>query len=436
MADPKNLRTDGSGLTTRGRMTALILLTITVFSIGTAELLPMGLLLPIANETNVSISNAGMLVTGYALGVVIGGPVLSALTGRLPRKTLLNLFLFIFMIGSIVCAVAPSYGLLMAGRIVSSLAHGTLFGMIVVTAKDLAQPGKEGRSIALVGSGLTVSVILGAPLGTFLGQHFGWRYPFLVISFLSTAALLGMMKQIPPLPRTKGVSFSGQLHIISRPNFLLVLMITVFGTGGTFAGFTYITPILERISGFSSGSVTIILLIFGAGSLIGNIVGGRLADKQLMPTLFGGMLLLTISMVIFTWSSHDKVAAVINVFVWGVASYSIIAPLNILVLQKAEDAQELASTLNISAFNLGNAIGAFAGGLVIESSLGLSAVPLVASLVTLVGIALTIWSIILDRQGKRVQLSEFPLGNSYHIEEANIPLPQNESKSSLRSTNE
>lgn len=401
MNDPKNLPIDGgNGLTKRGRTVALMLLTLAVFCIGTAELLPMGLLLPIANEMKVSISSTGMLVTGYALGVVIGGPVLSALTGRLTRKALLCLFLILFMIGSIVCTVASSYGILLMGRIISSLAHGTLFGTIVVTAKDLAQPGKEGRSIALVGSGLTVSVILGAPLGTFLGQHLGWRFPFLVISIFSAAALLGVIKQVPPLPSAKGASFRGQLRIVSRPNFLLVLLITIFGTGGTFAGFTYITPILERISGFSGSSVTIVLLIFGAGSLMGNIAGGRLADKRLMPTLLGGMLLLAITMAIFTWSSHDKVAAVISVFIWGAASYSIIAPLNILVLRKSGDAQELASTLNISAFNMGNAIGAFAGGLAIDSSLGLSAVPWVASLVTLVGIVLTIWSIILERRGK------------------------------------
>jgi len=402
---------DFSNLSDRRRMTALILLTLTVFAIGTAELLPMGLLLPIATETKVSISTTGMLVTGYALGVVIGGPVLSALAGRLPRKTVLSVFLLVFIIGSIVCTAAPSYGLLLAGRVISSLAHGTLFGMIVVTAKNLAQPGKEGRSIALVGSGLTVSVILGAPLGTLLGQHLGWRFPFLVISLLSAAALLGIMKQLPPLPRSKGGSLKGQLRIVSRPDFLLVLLITIFGTGGTFAGFTYITPILERITGFSSDSVTIILLVFGAGSLLGNIAGGSLADKRLMPTLFGGLILLAVSMAIFTWSSHSKVAAVISVFIWGVAAYSIIPALNMLVLKKAGDAQELASTLNISAFNLGNAIGAFIGGLVIDSTLGLAAVPWVASIVTLLGIVLAIWSEILEKNRKYDRFPENPFEN-------------------------
>ncbi|GIO29478.1 MULTISPECIES: MFS transporter [Paenibacillus] len=399
MADSQKLLTNS--LTNRERTAALLLLTLTVFAIGTAELLPMGLLMPIANETGVSISITGMLVTGYALGVVFGGPVLSAITGRLPRKIILSLFLCIFVIGGIVSTVAPSFGVLLVGRIISSLAHGTLFGTMIVTAKELAQPGKEGRSIALVGSGLTVSVILGAPLGTLLGHQFGWRFPFLVITCLSTAALLGIMKLIPPLPRVEVGSLKRQLRIVSRPSFLLVLLITIFGTGGTFAAFTYITPILEGISGFSEGWITIVLLIFGVGSFIGNIVGGRLADKQLMPTLLGGILLLAISMAIFTWASHDKVATVISVFVWGIASYSIIAPLNILVLQKAGDAQELASALNISAFNMGNAIGAFIGGLVIDSSLGLSAVPWVASLVAMIGILLAIWSITLDQQEYR-----------------------------------
>nr|WP_275983907.1 MFS transporter [Paenibacillus hamazuiensis] len=373
---------------------ALWLLTLAVFAVGTAELLPMGLLLPIAGDTGVSISTAGMLVTGYALGVVFGGPVLSVMTGRMPRKTLLNLFLAVFAAGSICCTLASSYAVLLAGRIVSSLAHGILFGAIVVAAKDLAEPGKEGRSIAMVGSGLTVAVILGAPIGTFLGQQLGWRFPFLAITLLAAAALLGIAKWIPAIPRSEGVSLGKQLHSVSRPAFLMVLLITVFGNGGTFAAFTYITPILERISGFSGSAVSVILLVFGIGSMIGNLAGGKLADKRLLPALIGGMLLLAVSMAAFTWTSHYKAAAVVTVFVWGVAAYSIMAPLNMLVLQKAGDAQELASTLNISAFNLGNAIGAFIGGRVIESAPGLHAVPWAASLVTCTAIVLAVWGAI------------------------------------------
>ncbi|MDP4095830.1 MFS transporter [Paenibacillus sp. P96] len=393
------LSTHPNGNTRPGRKAVLWLLTIAVFVIGTAELLPMGLLLPIANETGTSIAATGMLVTGYALGVVFGGPLLSAMTGRLPRKTLIIVFMSVFIIGGIVCTASTSYEMLMLGRIISSLAHGTLFGAIVVTAKDLALPGKEGQSVAMVGSGLTVAVILGAPIGTFLGQQFGWRFPFLAITLLSGAVLLGMIKQIPSLPRAESSSLPGQLRTVSRPAFLLVLLIIVFGTGGTFAVFTYITPILERISGFSGGSVTIILLIFGAGALIGNVIGGWLADRKLLPTLFGGMLLLATSMVSLTWTSQYKAAAIITIFIWGVAAYSIIAPLNIRSLQKAGDAQELASTLNISAFNMGNAIGAFVGGMVIDGILGLAAVPWTASLITLVGIVLTVWSAMLDQQG-------------------------------------
>ncbi|WCN38752.1 MFS transporter [Aneurinibacillus uraniidurans] len=388
-------------LTSRERTFALWLLMLAVFAIGTAELLPMGLLLPIANETGVSISTTGMLVTGYALGVVFGGPILTAVTSTLPRKTLLSLFLGIFIVGGILCTLAPSYEVLLIGRIISSFAHGTLFGIIVVTAKDLAEPGKEGRSIAMIGAGLTVAVILGAPLGTFIGQQLGWRFPFLLITLLSAVVLLGIIKQIPELPRARGVSLQEQMGIVSRPAFLLILLVTVFGTGGTFAGFTYITPILERISGFSSGSISVILLIFGVGSMIGNLLGGKLADRKLLPTLFGGMALLSVSMAIFTLTSHHKAAAVVTVFVWGIGAYSIIAPLNMRVLQKAGDAQELASTLNISAFNMGNAIGAFVGGLVVDSPLGLSAIPWSASLITLVGIILTVWSVMLDRRTAR-----------------------------------
>ncbi|WP_223068325.1 MFS transporter [Paenibacillus caui] len=396
-----------NGRSSRKNTIALWLLTLAVFAIGTAELLPMGLLLPIASETGVTIPAAGMLVTGYALGVVFGGPVLSAMTGRLSRKMVMGSFLGLFMIGGLLCTFAPSYTVLFAGRIISSLAQGTLYGIIVVTAKDLAQPGKEGSNIAMVGTGLTLAVILGAPLGTLLGEWLGWRMPFLAVTLLSLATLLGMLKWIPDLPRAQGVSLSKQLRTVSSPAFVLVLLMTVFGAGGTFAAFTYITPILKHISGFSGGSISLILLVFGLGSVIGNLLGGRLADRRLLPALFGGMALLAASMAIFSWTSHGQTAAIVTVFIWGVAAYSIIAPLNMRVLQKAGDAQELASTLNISAFNMGNAIGAFVGGMVIDSPLGLPAVPWTASLVTLIGLLLTIWSMSLDRRAVRpVQCSE------------------------------
>lgn len=382
----------------RRRTAAILMLALCVFIIGTAELLPMGLLLPISGDIGVTIPTAGMLVTGYALGVVFGGPVLSILTGRLPRKALMCSLIVLFMVGGGICAVAPTYAILIIGRIISALAHGVLFGIMVVTAKTIAPPGKEGASIAMVGSGLTIAVILGAPLGAFLGQQFGWRLPFLVVTLLSFAALLGIMKLVPSMPSTESAPIKGQLRTVSRPQFILVLLMTVFGAGGTFVAFTYITPILERITLLSEGAISVVLLIFGIGSMIGNLLGGKWSDRRLLPTLFGGMALLAVSMAFFSITSHNKAAAIVTVFVWGMAAYSIITPLNIRVLQKAGHAQELASTLNISAFNLGNALGAYIGGLVIDSTLGLPAVPWAASLVTVAGIALTAWSVHLDRR--------------------------------------
>lgn len=381
------------------RTVALMTLAMSVFVIGTAELLPMGLLLPISSDTGVTVPAAGMLVTAYALGVVFGGPLLSALTGSVPRKPLMGLLLGLFIAGGALCAFSSSYAMLMAGRIVSSLAHGTLFGAMVVAAKDLGRPGKEGASIALVGSGLSVAVILGAPLGTLIGQQFGWRAPFLVITLLAAASLLLLLKFIPALPQAEDRPLFSQIRTVSSPAFLLVLLMTVFGNGGTFAAFTYIAPILEQITGFSGEAVSSLLLLFGIGSAIGNLLGGRLADKHLAAVLLGGMSLLAVSMAVFTWTSHNQTAAVLTILIWGAAAYMIMTPLNVRVLQKAGDAQGLASALNISAFNLGNALGAFVGGMVIHSKLGLPAVPWTASLVTAIGILLTLWSLQLDRRG-------------------------------------
>ncbi|MFD1953871.1 MFS transporter [Paenibacillus thailandensis] len=380
---------------------ALWLLTIAVFAVGTAELLPMGLLLPIAEDTGVSVPAAGLLVTAYALGVVIGGPVLSALTGTMPRKPLLVGFLMLFILGSALCGFAVSYGMLLAGRIVSALAQGVLFGIIVVMAKDMAEPGKEGRNIAMVASGLTVAVVVGSPLGTMLGELFGWRAPFLSLAVLALA-LLVFIGRLPDQARSESVPLSRQLRSLTTPQFGLALLMTVFGTGGTFTVFTYIAPILERNGGFSGTMTSAILLVFGAGSVVGNLLGGWLADRRLQAALLGGMVLLAVSMPVFTWASRDEATAFAAAFVWGIAAYCLMTPLNMRVLGQAGGAQELASTLNISAFNLGNALGSFAGSAVIDAGLGLNALPWTASLITLTGIAVALWSAWLERRVKSV----------------------------------
>jgi len=375
----------------------LWLLTVAIFAVGSAELLPMGLLLPIAEDTGVSITRAGMLVTAYALAVVVGGPVLTAVFGSLSRKTTLAIFVSVFAGGSALTAFALTYEWLLVGRVASALAQGVLFGVIVVMAKDLAAPGKEGRNIALVSSGLTVAVVLGSPLGTLTGEQFGWRVPFMAVGLLALGVLLGL-KSVPAVRKSEPVPIADQLRIVSGRSFLLALLVTVFGTGGTFAALTYIAPILERNAGVSGGTVSAVLLVFGVGSVVGNGFGGRMADRRLYPALLGGLLSLSASMALFAWASRDTVAAFLTALLWGAAAYSIMTPLNIQVLRRAKSAQELASTLNISAFNLGNALGSFAGGAVIDSPLGLSAVPWCAALITLVGLGLAIFSARADQR--------------------------------------
>ncbi|MBB6729410.1 MFS transporter [Cohnella zeiphila] len=388
----------------RKRTAVLLLLTLVVFAVGTAELLPMGMLIPIAGETGVSLSAAGLLVTGYALGVVIGGPLLSVLTAKWPRKRLIGAFLSTFVVGGALCAFAPSYGVLMTGRIISSLAHGTLFGVIVVAARDLASPGREGRNIAMIGTGLNVAVILGAPLGTLIGQAWGWRSPFLIVTALSLASLPFLIRHVPSAKLKESTSLRTQLAVVGRPSFVLVLLTTVFATAGTFAAFTYVAPLLEKVSGFSSESISALLLVFGLGSTIGNLFGGRQADRRLMPALFGGLALLPASMAAFALAGPYPAAAVAALFIWGAAAYSIIAPLNMLGLRQAGNAQELASTLNICAFNLGNALGSFVGGWVLDSRLGLTAIPWAASLVAAVAIGLAVWNVRLAPRADRISM--------------------------------
>ena len=385
---------------------SVYLLAISVFIISTAELLPMGLLLELVEEFRVSIPAAGSLVTVYALGVVIGGPLVTILTVRVGRKKLLISLLVVFILGSLLGGISSSFAMLMASRIVSAFSHGAFFGVAVVLASKMARPGKEGASIALVGSGLTLATVLGGPLGTLFGQHFGWRTPFLALAIGSVIALLGIVKWIPSssVSAKEVPQFSTQMKVLVSPRVLVALSVTVFSFAGVFLVLTYIAPILEKITQLPAATVAPILLLYGVGTAIGNLLGGKYADRHLIPTLFGGMLLVTVVLTMFSVTIRCPLAAVITIFFWGMTAFTLVTPLNMRVLGVAKGAEDLASSMNISAFNLGNAGGAFLGGLVVESQFGLQALPLFAAAVTVVGIVLAWWGVSLDRKA--------PVGNA------------------------
>ncbi|AKG37986.1 arabinose transporter permease [Paenibacillus durus ATCC 35681] len=376
---------------------ALWALTLASFGIGTTELVPMGLLPTIAEDLKVSLFAAGLLITGYALGVVIGVPFVSVIFSRISRKNLLLLLVGGFAIGNLLCAWAPNYTFLMIARVICAFMHGTFFGESYVVAAKLAPSGKQTSALALVSLGLTLSTVLGAPLGTYLGLAYNWRMPFYVIAGIGVIAFMAIALLLPGVKQEQVASLRKQFGVLRRPQVLLALMMTVFGIGGVFTVLTYITPMLEQITGVSSHGVSAILLIYGIGTLVGNIVGAKLADRWLLPTLLGALIVLAVVLTSLTFTIHNPIAAIITIFIWGGSAFASIPPLQMHILEKASDAPQFASGLNVAAFNMGNALGAFLGGIVIENpSLHLSALPWVAALVTFVGVFLTLVSLRID----------------------------------------
>ncbi|MDE1146556.1 MAG: MFS transporter [Azospirillaceae bacterium] len=383
----------------------LFALAAAAFAIGTTEFVIMGLLPDVALDLGVSIPMAGMLITGYALGVVVGAPLLTATTGRVPRKTLLIALMGLFILGNGLAAVAGNYTVLMVARIVASFTHGSFFGIGSVVAASLVPAERRASAIALMFTGLTLANILGVPLGTLIGQHFGWRATFWAVAGLGLVAAAAVAALVPPVATTEQGSLGDEIAVLKRPAVLVALGTTVLGFGGVFAVFTYITPILEHAAGLSPTAVTSALLVFGLGLTLGNILGGRLADRALMPTLVGVLAALGLIMAGFAVTMHNPIAAVATLFVWGIAAFATVPPLQMRVLEKAGDAPSLAASLNIAAFNLGNAGGAFLGGMVIDGGLGYEVVALAGAAVALGGLLLAVAGWMQDRRAAGLKVA-------------------------------
>lgn len=373
---------------------ALYALTAGAFGIGVTEFVIMGLLIQVGADLHVSISAAGLLISGYALGVVVGAPIMTIATARWPRKTVLLVLMGVFTIGNLACAIAPDYWTLMVARVLTAFAHGTFFGVGSVVATTLVAPNKKASAIAIMFTGLTVANILGVPFGTWLGQNFGWRATFWavtlvgVVAFAIIAALVPKDRSVPEASNLKD-----DLAVLRRGPVLVGFLTTIMGWVGVFAAFTYLAPMLTKITGFSDAAVSPILLVLGAGLLVGNLLGGRIADKHLMTALFGSLFALALVLALMTFALHNKIAMVVFAGLLGAAAFATAPPLQIWVLNKAHGAgQSLASSFNIAAFNLGNAIGAWLGGAVIDHGPGLGAIPWIASLVPLAGMVLAMTS--------------------------------------------
>ncbi|MET8853333.1 MFS transporter [Amycolatopsis sp. NPDC004625] len=377
---------------------ALLALAISAFGIGTTEFVIMGLLPEVAAGFGVSIPAAGLLISGYALGVVVGAPLLTALASRVPRKTVLVALMGLFIAGNVLSALAPTYGVLMTGRIVAALSHGAFFGVGSVVAASLVAPAKQASAIALMFTGLTVANVLGVPAGTALGQAFGWRSTFWVVSALGVAGAIGILALVPRQAPEPGAGLRGELAVFRRPQVWLALVMTALGFAGVFASFTYIAPMMTEVAGFSSGAVTWLLVLFGAGLFAGNLFGGRAADRRLMPSLYVILAALALVLLAFVFTAHAKVPAAITIALFGAAGFATVPPLQARVLAKAEGAPALASAANIAAFNLGNAGGAWLGGQAIEAGLGYTAPNWIGAALAAAGLAVALVSGLLDRR--------------------------------------
>lgn len=379
---------------------ALYALTVGAFGIGVTEFIIMGLLMQVSADLGVSIPTAGLLMTGYALGVFIGAPILTIATRRLPKKTTLLVLMAIFTLGNILAAIAPTYGILMGARLVTALAHGTFFGVGALVAVSLVAPERKASAISIMFTGLTLATLLGVPFGAWLGLAFGWRMAFWAVAGVGALAFVVLAALVPSAQETaEPAPLREEFAVLARPQVQLGLAMTVLGFGGVFAVFTYIQPILTQLAGFSQAAVSPILLVFGAGLVAGNLAGGRWADKSLNAALAGTLILLTLVMGASAFAFHSQVGAVIAAFLLGAAAFATVAPLQMRVLSQAGGAgQGLASSLNIAAFNLGNAFGAWLGGAVIDHGPGLAAVPLVAAVVPLSALALAAFSLRLERR--------------------------------------
>ena len=376
---------------------ALFALAVAAFAIGTTEFVIMGLLPEVAGDLHVSIPSAGLLVSGYALGVAGGAPLLAMLTARMERRHALLLLLGLFIAGNALCAVAPNYAVLMLARVLAAFCHGSFFGIGAVVAAHLVPPSRRAQAIALMFAGLTLANVLGVPFGTFLGQWAGWRSTFAAVTALGVLAAIAVWRFVPPLPDLMAPDLRRELGVLRQPQVLLALAMTVLGFGGVFTVFTYIAPILQQQAHVSVGATGWVLVLFGAGTTLGNLLGGRLADWRLMPALIGILAVLGLVLLGFAWTMQHTLLAVVTVFVWGVAAFATVPPLQMRVVQQAGAAPNLASTLNIAAFNLGNALGAFLGGAVITAGLGLPAVSVAGAAVAWLGLAVTVVSLVLQR---------------------------------------
>lgn len=364
----------------------LLALAAGAFGIGVTEFAPMGLLPVIAHDLHVSIPAAGLLISAYAIGVMLGAPLMTLTTGRVPRRTLLIGLAGIFTIGNLLAAISDSYGMLLFARIVTSLNHGAFFGVGSIVAASLVPPQRQAGAVAAMFMGLTIANVVGVPIATWVGEVMDWRVAFWGIAALGVVTMVALRLTLPAMPAPTGGDALAELRVLARRPVLAALGLTVLGASAMFTVFTYIVPILREQTHASLGFVTAMLVTYGLGLTIGNWLGGLYADRSADRTLIVTLASLSAVLILFAGLMSYSVPTAILVFLWGVASFALVPTLQVRVMAAAAEAPNLASSMNIGAFNLGNAIGAALGGGVIAAGLGYPAVSLAGALTSALGL--------------------------------------------------
>ncbi|MFF4247295.1 MFS transporter [Streptomyces sp. NPDC001822] len=376
---------------------ALLALAVSAFGIGTTEFVMMGLLPNVADDLGTSVPTAGYLVSAYAIGVVLGAPLLTGLGSRIPRKRMLLLLMAVFTVGNAASAFAPGFGWLMAGRFLAGLPHGAFFGVGAVVAARLVPDGRQARAVATMFLGLTVANIIGVPAATLLGQHLGWRATFLVVAVIGLGAMAALARLVPQIPVEAHQNIRRELSALGNRQVLLGLLTAVLGFAGVFAVYSYLSSMTTESMGFGESSVTLVLALFGIGMTLGALAAGPLTDRALRPTLYSSLAALAVVLVVFPFTVHVRWAALVMVVLLGGIGFLTTTPLQMLVMNKAKDAPTLASASNHSAFNLANAGGAWLGGVAIAAGWGWTSPAFVGAVLAVAGLGVAATAGFLDR---------------------------------------
>jgi len=387
----------------------LLALALGAFGIGVTEFSPMGMLPVIAADLAVSIPTAGMLISAYAFGVLVGAPLMTLLFANIGRRKLLLLSMGIFTLGNLISALADSYNLLLFGRIVTSFNHGAFFGVGSVVAMSIVPPEKRAGAVAAMFSGLTIATIGGVPLATYIGEVVDWRPAFFAMELIGLVTMLALRLSLPPLTNDGKANVRQELKVLSKGPVLAALLLTVVSSSSMFTVFTYIVPILQDETQASTAFVTIMLVLYGTGLTLGNVLGGRFADRSLAATLIVSLVAVTLLLALFSMVSSSMWLVAPVIFLWGIASFALVPPLQSLVVEQAKEAPNLAAAMNIGAFNLGNALGAALGAALIDGGVRLCYIPLSGAATALAGLVLVFWFMHSRRQATQAQNADLPV---------------------------